>query len=608
MVTRTGSMEVVSKLEEKVIDLKNKDAISEDDAKRVSSTIAKGKDALASFATILPDAEGQDSGPLTDAISKGIADLLEDFSAKLNNVVKTELEGHIGKILDGLHEVVESIECPLQYKEEMDRLMTQKNELSFSAEIEKLTEEIQAEVNKKAVCIYEGFLKITTSEAKSAIDSFSQRVEEELLRASESYVKKEETVTEPPVPVPVPRPKPTPTPAARPMSHPVEVSREEQYFDKPRPMSVAVMNDAAKETPATILAPPSSASDDSHNPKANLAKSSMDHATPPQIHHLPDATANKDVPQKKKGVFKGLLSSLTKSRPKVARKGASTKEEAAEPFPEEAGSQSVRDSEQSNPSIQSLANAKSDEVLESESSEVLTQDTVDASISTVDDKPPVLPPISITSEEDMGLVGATAPEPSNIPAQTPNANEPPLALPPRPVPRPRPSPSRRIDSAESHGASDSAPQTSAEAHALSPTRDRPPPPIPRPVSSHLSGEALEKHDDDGSQLLKETESSDAQEDVSTPDGHESGESRTKKIPGVFMNQASHGAMAALASAMNSRLGPMRPPKPPRPIAVDESTEDAASPDALKKKEHSSSGDDKAIEKVRIVCFVSLMGY
>jgi hypothetical protein len=333
--------------------------------------------------------------------------------------------------------------------------------------------------------------------------------------------------------------------------------------------------------------------------------------TPPTT-PAPTTTAPASAPspekekEKKKGGFMGMLSHLTKGRPKAARRSDKAEKDSSKATLEEVQWCSTRlpFTEFTNSMYpQAPATRKSTEALPHEEDEHVppTSPTV---VSDPSPPPPVVsrphPPAlpdkptrnsaHLNSHEALESADVASTSASEHPSSHQDSSESEAAAtesseaPPRPVPRPRPAePSPTEEGQE--------PSTPSEAPVVLPPRPRP---APRPVSAAISengdkahGEQqphppmpilprptsypshLEEAHEASSTIHTEPEASAESVASETPEGHPVPPPKPKKIPGVFMNHAGHNAMAAMAAAMAGRGGapPPRPAKPPAVVAT-----------------------------------------
>ncbi|KAJ3234481.1 hypothetical protein HDU78_005842 [Chytriomyces hyalinus] len=320
-----------------------------------------------------------------------------------------------------------------------------------------------------------------------------------------------------------------------------------------------------------------------HNSANSLAyvppkRASGTHA---DIAHASTTQPNASGPEKKKS-FMGMLSSLTKSRPKAARAMGKKGDTEADKHKDE-----------NEPTTSSDAIAAPNDSTEEEPS-VKIEHLEPPTVQIQEPTPIASVPAEILEKEDFQseLVIPTSPvdsppvSPTTEPAAIPP--RPPVPVPRRPVPAP-PSESRtsiasdpRRSGVEADSKVASSEEISTSAHSIH-SGPAPPPrprPAPRPESSirpssSVSQSASSIHE----QPVAHNESSDLSASVALPsqaieDPSPSHSTTTapesevadvparplvppkpppKKIPGIFANQRGHNAMAALASAMNSRL-------------------------------------------------------
>ncbi|KAJ3242636.1 hypothetical protein HDU81_000081 [Chytriomyces hyalinus] len=301
--------------------------------------------------------------------------------------------------------------------------------------------------------------------------------------------------------------------------------------------------------------------------------------------HASTVQPNASGPEKKKS-FMGMLSSLTKSRPKAARAMGKKGDIDGEKHKDE-----------NEPTTSSDAIASPNDKTE-ETEPSVKIETREAPTVQIQEPTPIAPvPAEILEKEDAQNELVAPASPIDSPPVSPTGAEPaavpprpPVPVPRRPVPAP-PSESRasvasdpRRSAIESDSKLASTEDISASTHSLN-SGPAPPPrprPAPRPESSvrpssSVSQSASSIHEQP---LAHASESGDpsasgvplpphASDDVSphhstttAPDSEVVDaparplvppKPPAKKIPGIFANQRGHNAMAALASAMNSRL-------------------------------------------------------
>ncbi|KAJ3109247.1 hypothetical protein HK100_003316 [Physocladia obscura] len=329
---------------------------------------------------------------------------------------------------------------------------------------------------------------------------------------------------------------------------------------------------------------------------------------------VPPATAPKPhVEEKKKsGGLMGMLSHMTKSRPKAGRSSSSkgiTTSTASDSAPQAAVSA---------PELQIVDKEAVESVEDSEHiSEQLPAIVPDsASADVIPPRPPVPVPrpraVPSSNEEISRSSYASIHESrrsSEINLEVTSGAPPP---PPRPRPAPRPESevsqgaARRTSDVSGRPISDSSTQ-----HIIDPTNGS-----NRPISE-VSASSI-------SAIPEDSEDSAPKMPVIPP------KPSARKIPGIFANQRGHDAMAAMAAAMSNRLSSTAkeatletsdvdsPAAASSPTTGNDSTDEnapstpppqshhapppviapgfLAQPLAIKKKENSHSGDDKAIER------------
>ncbi|KAJ3217287.1 hypothetical protein HDU67_008199 [Dinochytrium kinnereticum] len=431
-----------------------------------------------------------------------------------------------------------------------------------------------------------------------------------------------------------------------------EISGTESLEETSAVTAESPLSPSEEQVKTALSVPIDIASVSPHSPASAVPATPVTHmkptpviVPPPAAVHAPQPAAATHAaapsiapPPKKKGVFKGILSSLTKSRPKAARKGSSKTADADEEpvMAESSGSinevpaglssndmheaspEALREHiddqsgnagnasspRRSNPPaiVSGPSNPHGDPETESRKS-IYSDVEVPGSHSSDLDAAEQSQSIVLNENRKSIVETEEAPTLQELPT-----------TPPRPVPRPRPAPPpRRLVSEEQPLSIEPQEPIPPEPSPLSHV-PRPPRPAPRP-SSMASNETIDRssipleHRTSVSDLRADTKHEGAPEapteEEAHPDGSEGNIARSRKIPGVFMNQQGHGAMAALASAMTGRQAPPRPPKPtPSPAthqhdseeSIPHETEEVPFSAGLKKKENSVSGDDKAIEK------------
>ncbi|KAJ3354322.1 hypothetical protein HDU83_005477 [Entophlyctis luteolus] len=450
---------------------------------------------------------------------------------------------------------------------------------------------------------------------------------------------------------PVPVPAPVPVPVAQPRAAPVSLSGEEP---PPPAKRTSIVNDLNRILAAPPTAPRQSITESHESLSAAIVEETENHIvevaveeevvtvetagpTPPPVVPSPvstgaasttttttttsTATATAAAPPpvpagkpKSGGGLMGMLSHMTKSRPKAGRsmsnKGGNSTNSVAS-----VASVVVADEEHNEPTP---ADHTSEEVPDAVSAINVEKPALedDAAISsseplTPSDQVPPRPPIPVPVPVPVPRRPVPAPHPSGESPRTSLTVMPSDPNAPAPPPRPRPSP--RPDSAVVDSpASPNGSRPGSEAPAGQ-TADR-----PLSLSTHSVA------DSDGA----------AQPDDRTPTAGAPvipPKPAARKIPGIFANQRGHNAMAALASAMNNRLSnrgddaeveiaaaavtavvaseeggaeevavsttsvhtqPVEIPDDVKPVLL-------AQPLSIKRKENSHSGDDKAIEKEAI---------
>ncbi|KAJ3330267.1 hypothetical protein HDU76_006055 [Blyttiomyces sp. JEL0837] len=399
-------------------------------------------------------------------------------------------------------------------------------------------------------------------------------------------------------------------------------------------------------SPATAAAATSAASlsvEASHPPATSPSKP----AAPPQMAVSPSQ-------DKKKGGLMGMLSHLTKSRPKAARKGSNRKEDEGEEEASGAPSESAHSVSNENES-QSSVNASDVSAAPTPSQPHAVEDKPVAKEDHLRSTeslgpPPVVPRKPTTSSvhgsrQSLAMDEARHNEDNRTSVHSEDvrhsvdmddsqhsvnagADVPPRPMPrPRPVPAPVPAPApvapprRSVVYEDTVQPVQPVTEESGEPAVRSSTDDlsgAPPPrprPAPRPMSSGTAPDVPERSPiattAEGARPNSSYSTTSAAEgsadDLSATEGVPpavTGEDdqpvappKPRKIPGIFSNQSGHGAMAALASAMKSRGAP--PPRPAKP-SMSTSAEEGLAAEQPSQAEEATSATREALEAVPVM--------